>query len=145
MKTLVQRVSRAEVRVDGRPIGRIGVGLLVFVGVERGDAVADAEYFAEKTAELRVFADEQGRMNRSLTDVGGAALVVSQFTLAADTRRGRRPSWGRAASPDEAVPLYEHFIDCLRRRSIDVERGRFQAMMEVELVNDGPVTLVLER
>ena len=144
MKVLLQRVVRAEVRVDGQCVGRIGLGLVVFVGVEAGDGERDVDYLADKTAELRIFADDEGRMNRSLEQAGGAALVVSQFTLAAATRRGRRPSYSRAAPPELARPLYERFADRLAGRGIDVARGVFQAMMQVELVNDGPVTIALD-
>jgi D-tyrosyl-tRNA(Tyr) deacylase len=144
LKVLLQRVQRAEVRVDGEAVGRIGPGLLVMVGVERDDGIEDADYLADKTAELRIFPDEQGRMNRSLEDAGGEALVVSQFTLAASTRRGRRPSYSRAAQPEFAEPLYERFANRLGSRGVTVARGVFQAMMEVELVNDGPVTILLE-
>ena len=144
MKVLLQRVQRAEVRVDGQSVGRIGTGLLVLVGVEQGDAFEDAEYLADKTAQLRIFADAKGRMNRSLEQTGGAALVVSQFTLAASTARGRRPSYSRAAPPEIAEPLYERFAERLGSRGIHVARGVFQAMMQVELVNDGPVTILLD-
>ncbi len=144
MKVLLQRVVRAEVRVDGRCVGRIGLGLVVFVGVEAGDGERDVDYLADKTAELRIFADDEGRMNRSLEQAGGGALVISQFTLAAATRRGRRPSYSRAAPPELARPLYERFADRLAGRGIDVARGVFQAMMQVELVNDGPVTIALD-
>jgi D-tyrosyl-tRNA(Tyr) deacylase len=144
LKVLLQRVSRAEVRVDGRVVGRIGKGLLVLLGVEQGDRDADADYLADKTAELRIFPDDEGRMNRSLEQVGGEALVVSQFTLAASTRRGRRPSYSRAAQPDRADALYERFQQRLRSRGLTVGAGRFQAMMEVELVNEGPVTILLD-
>ena len=144
MRVLLQRVLRAEVRIDGESVGRIDRGLLVLVGVETGDVADDAESIADKTAELRIFADDDGRMNRSLVDVGGGALVVSQFTLAADTRRGRRPSYSRAAPPELAEPLYQRFAATLAARGVAVEHGVFGAMMEVELVNDGPVTLMLE-
>jgi D-tyrosyl-tRNA(Tyr) deacylase len=144
LKVLLQRVSRAEVRVDGAVVGRIGRGLAVLLGVEQGDAPTDADYLADKAAELRIFADDEGRMNRSVEQVGGGVLVVSQFTLAASTRRGRRPSFTRAAPPDEAEALYRRFADRLRGRGIEVAAGVFQAMMEVELVNDGPVTILLD-
>lgn len=144
MKVLLQRVSRAEVRVDGRTVGKIGRGLVVLLGVEIGDRREDVEYLADKTAELRIFEDEHGLMNRSVEDVGGAVLVVSQFTLAASTRRGRRPSFSRAAAPQDAEPLYRLFLECLEQRGIDVASGLFRAMMEVELVNEGPVTLLLD-
>jgi D-tyrosyl-tRNA(Tyr) deacylase len=144
VKVLLQRVQRAEVRVEGRSVGRIGRGLLVMVGVEQGDRLEDADYLADKTAELRIFPDDAGRMNRSLEDTRGAALVVSQFTLAASTRRGRRPSYSRAAPPEIAEPLYDRFADRLGARGVSVASGVFRAMMEVELVNDGPVTILLE-
>lgn len=144
MKTLVQRVSRAEVRVEGRIRGRIGAGLLVLLGVEQGDTAEDADYMAAKTASLRIFPDGSGNMNRSVLDAGGSALVISQFTLAADTRRGRRPSFTRAAPPDRAEGLYRRYADALTGQGVPVETGVFQAMMEVELVNDGPVTVLLD-
>ena len=125
-------------------MGTIGAGLLVFLGVERGDGEDEVRYYADKTAELRIFADEAGKMNRSVEEVGGAVLVVSQFTLAAATRRGRRPSYTQAAEPAQAEPLYERFLERLRGRGLSVASGVFQAMMEVELVNDGPVTILLE-
>ncbi len=144
MKVLVQRVSRAEVRVEGRTTGAIGMGLLVLLGVERGDTAADADYLADKAAELRIFPDDAGKMNRSLLETGGAALVVSQFTLAGSTRRGRRPSFDAAAAPADADPLYRRFAERLTARGVRVATGVFQAMMEVESVNDGPVTLLLD-
>jgi D-tyrosyl-tRNA(Tyr) deacylase len=144
LKVLLQRVRTAAVRVEGRTVARIGPGLLVFLAVERGDGPREADYFAGKTADLRIFADGDGRMNRSIVETGGEALVVSQFTLAASTRRGRRPSYSRAAEPGIAVPLYERFIGGLAGHGVRVERGVFQAMMDVELVNDGPVTVLLE-
>jgi D-tyrosyl-tRNA(Tyr) deacylase len=140
---LLQRVARASVRVDGETVGAISRGLLVFVGVEGGDDVEDADWNAAKAAELRVFPDGEGRMNRSVEDVGGAVLVVSQFTLASSTRRGRRPSFESAAAPELALRLYERFVETLRARGLAVATGRFRAMMEVELVNDGPVTILL--
>lgn len=144
MKVLVQRVSRAAVRVEGEPVVAIGKGLLILLGVEKGDCDLDAEYLARKTAELRIFPDRQGRMNRSLLDVSGEALVVSQFTLAASTRRGRRPSFSSAAEPSEGERLYKHYASSLRELGVIVSTGVFQAMMEVELVNDGPVTILLD-
>jgi D-tyrosyl-tRNA(Tyr) deacylase len=144
LKVLLQRVSRAAVRVDGETVGEIGRGLLVLLGVERGDGEYETDYLAAKSAELRIFPDDEGRMNRSVIDVGGAALVVSQFTLAASTRRGRRPSYSKAASPELATRLYERFMESLRSRGIEVAAGMFQAMMDVELVNDGPVTILLD-
>jgi D-aminoacyl-tRNA deacylase len=143
MRSVVQRVSRAAVRVDGRVEGKIEAGLLVLLGVAVGDADADAAASAEKVARLRVFANEDGRFDRSLLDTGGSALVVSQFTLLADTRKGNRPSFTDAAAPEEAERLYERFCEALRELGVPVARGRFGARMEVELVNDGPVTIVL--
>jgi len=132
------------VRVDGRPVGEIGTGLLAFVGVEVGDTPEDAVYLANKTADVRVFADVDGRMSRSVVEVGGAVLVVSQFTLTGSTRRGRRPSYDRAAPPDIAERMYLGFADRVRARGVPVALGAFGAMMEVEMVNDGPVTLLLD-
>ena len=146
MIALVQRVSSASVRVDGETVGEVGRGLLVLLGVVAGDTRAEADWLADKTARLRVFPDADGRMNRSLQDVGGGALVVSQFTLAGDARKGTRPSYARAAPPDRAEPLYQAFAAALAERiGGAVETGRFGAKMEVALVNDGPVTLWLER
>jgi D-tyrosyl-tRNA(Tyr) deacylase len=144
LKVLVQRVSRASVRVEGAVVGSIASGLVVFLGVENGDTEADASWNAAKTAMLRIFADDEGRMNRSLEDVRGSALVVSQFTLAASTRRGNRPSFESAAQPELARGLYERFVQALRERGLVVATGSFRAMMEVELVNDGPVTILLD-
>lgn len=144
LKVLLQRVSRASVRIDGAVVGRIGCGLLSFVGVERDDREEDADYYASKTADLRIFPDDDQNMNRSVLDVGGAVLVVSQFTLSADTRRGRRPSFVRAAPPARAEALYRRFCRRLEERGLEVATGRFQAMMDVELVNQGPVTVLLD-
>lgn len=144
MKVLLQRVRRAQVRVDGESVGSIDAGLLVFVGVEEGDDEAGVDYFADKAAELRIFPDDAGKMNHSVEEAGGSVLVVSQFTLAASTRRGRRPSYSRAAPPALAESLYERFAARLRGRGLRVEQGRFRAMMQVELVNDGPVTVMLD-
>ncbi|HEX4825580.1 MAG TPA: D-aminoacyl-tRNA deacylase [Candidatus Polarisedimenticolaceae bacterium] len=144
MKVLLQRVARAGVRVDGVTVGAIGRGLLVFLGVEAGDTADDAAWYADKTAELRIFADDDGKMNRSVEEAGGAILVVSQFTLAASTRRGRRPSFETAAVPEEAEARYLDYVGALGRRGIETATGRFRAMMEVELVNDGPVTILLD-
>ena len=144
MRALLQRVTRAEVRVDGELAGRIGPGLVVLLGVGRDDDEAVAEALARKVAELRVFADEAGRTNRSLLDVDGAALVVSQFTLFADTRRGRRPGFTDAAPADLGERLYERFAAALRGLGVAVETGRFGATMAVELVNDGPFTIWLD-
>lgn len=139
MRAVLQRVARAAVRVDGAEVGAIGPGLLVLLGVAPGDTAATADWMADRIAGLRIFADEQGRMNRSVRDVGGGVLVVSQFTLYADTRSGRRPSFTGAARPELAEPLYLRVADAL-----GAARGRFGAQMEVELVNDGPVTLLLD-
>jgi D-tyrosyl-tRNA(Tyr) deacylase len=144
VKILLQRVSRAAVRVDGATVGSIAKGLVVFVGVEETDTVEDAEWNAAKTAELRIFPDAVGRMNLDVQETQGAVLVVSQFTLAASTRRGRRPSFETAAEPEKAQALYERFVVALRNRGLVVATGTFRAMMEVELVNDGPVTLLLD-
>ncbi|MES1246060.1 MAG: D-aminoacyl-tRNA deacylase [Actinomycetota bacterium] len=144
MKAVVQRVTEARVRVDRTVVGEIGAGLCILLGVARGDGADAAERLAGKIARLRVFADEAGRFDRSLLDVGGAALVVSQFTLLADTAKGNRPSFGGAAAPEEAAPVYERFCDALRELEVDVATGVFGATMAVELVNDGPVTIVLD-
>ena len=143
MKVLLQRVRRAEVRVDGRAVGSIGAGLLVFIGVERGDGPEEVEAYASKTADLRIFGDAAGRMNLDVRQAGGAILVVSQFTLAGSTRRGLRPSFDGAAEPGKANELYLAYVDALRARGLLVATGVFGAMMEVELVNDGPVTFLL--
>ncbi len=145
MRVLLQRVSRAEVRVGDRVTGRIGRGYLLLIGFTGTDTDAAVQWMAEKVAGLRLFPDAAGRMNLALDDVGGAALVVSQFTLYGDASKGRRPSFVDAARPEVAVPLYERFITQLRARGVPTETGEFGAMMDVELVNEGPVTLVLER
>lgn len=145
MRVLLQRVSRAEVRVGERVTGRIDRGYLLLVGLTDGDAEPALEWMADKVIGLRLFADGDDRMNLSLADVGGALLVVSQFTLYGNAEKGRRPSFIDAARPDVAIPLYERFIVMLRERGVQVETGEFGAMMDVELVNDGPVTLWLER
>lgn len=145
MRALIQRVSRASVSVDGAVVGEIGPGLLTLVCAMQGDDEENARQLAEKIRKLRIFRDEAGRMNRALTDVGGAALVVSQFTLAADTSRGNRPGFSAAAPPDEGERLYEFFASELRRAGIETAQGRFGADMAVSLVNDGPVTIWLER
>ena len=144
MRAVLQRVLTAEVTVNGRRVGAIGVGLLVLLGVELGDGPADVVYTADKIADLRCFADEQGRMNRSVVDMRGGVLVVSQFTLCGDTRKGRRPSFDAAAPPTEARLLYEDVVRHLRARELVVETGEFQAMMAVSLVNDGPVTFLVD-
>ncbi len=145
MRVVLQRVARASVTVEGRVLGSIGRGFLVLVGFAPSDGPGQAAWMADKVAGLRVFADGEGKMNLDLAAVGGALLVVSQFTLYGDASKGRRPSFIGAAPPDVAVPLYEAFIAALRARSLPVETGEFGAMMDVELVNDGPVTLILER
>ena len=144
MRALIQRVTRASVTVDGEVIGAIDTGLLVLVSVTHTDDATDATRLAAKVAHLRVFDDDDGTMNRSLLDVGGAALVVSQFTLYGDARKGRRPSWVEAARPEQAEPLVAAFSTALGGEGITVATGRFRADMQVELVNDGPVTLALE-
>jgi len=144
VRAVVQRVSEASVRVDGETSGRIGPGLAVLLGVGVGDGEKDADYLADKVLNLRVFADEAGQMNRSLLDVRGGVLVVSQFTLYGDARRGRRPSYTAAALPDEANRLYEYFVERLRPSGLEVATGVFRAMMDVALVNQGPVTILLD-
>ncbi len=144
MRAVVQRVSRAEVRVDGKTVGSCGAGLLVLVGATHEDTSETAERLAVKIARLRIFPDDEGRFDRSLLDTGGEALVVSQFTLLAETRKGNRPSFTAAAAPEIAEPLVEHVCDTLRDLGLHVEAGVFGARMEVELVNDGPVTLILD-
>jgi D-aminoacyl-tRNA deacylase len=143
VRAVVQRVAQARVLVEDEPRGRIGPGLCVLLGVARGDEAADAERLAGRVARLRIFENDAGRFDRSLLNIGGAALVVSQFTLLADTAKGNRPSFTDAAPPEEAEPLYERFCEALRALGIRVETGLFGARMEVELVNDGPVTIVL--
>ncbi len=145
MRVVIQRVSQASVSVAGRVIGSIGRGFVVLVGFTHGDAEERLTWMAGKIIGLRLFADDGGRMNRSLDEVGGALLVVSQFTLYGDARRGRRPSFLDAAAPDEAEALYNRFLEVLKSRGVTLESGAFGAMMDVALVNDGPVTLLLER
>jgi D-tyrosyl-tRNA(Tyr) deacylase len=144
MRAVVQRVSRAKVTVNGEITGEIGLGLLVLLGVGAGDTRAEADYLAEKTIGLRIFEDAGGKMNLSVGEVGGAVLVVSQFTLYADARRGKRPSFDSAAAPDLARELYEYFVERVRGAGLRSETGRFQETMQVELVNDGPVTILLD-
>jgi len=144
MRAVVQRVKTAKVVVDEEVVGETGKGLLVFLGVGEGDQSGDAEYLASKVANLRIFGDSNDKMNLSLLEVSGEALVVSQFTLWGDCRKGRRPSFVRAAEPALANRLYREFIDLLREKGIKVEEGRFQEMMDVHLVNDGPVTMLLD-
>ncbi len=144
MRAVIQRVSEASVRVDGGVVGRIGPGLLVLLAVGRDDTESDADYLAEKTLNLRIFPDEAGQMNRSVTELGGGILVVSQFTLYGDARRGRRPGYSAAADPGDANRLYERFVARLRPSGLPVATGVFRAMMDVALVNQGPVTLLLD-
>ena len=144
MRAVVQRVSRATVTVEGRAVARIERGLLVLAAAGAGDADADVEYVARKTAELRIFEDDHGRMNRSVEDVGGEVLVVSQFTLYGDCRSGRRPSFDGAMQPEGARALIDRLCEALRARGLRVQRGEFGALMEVDLVNHGPVTLLLD-
>jgi D-tyrosyl-tRNA(Tyr) deacylase len=146
MKVVLQRASSGSVTVEGQVVGEIGTGLVLLVGFTEGDDEGVLEWMADKIVGLRVFSDQAGKMNRSLGEVGGDLLVVSQFTLYGDTRKGRRPSFVKAAEPELAIPLYERFLELLRERAPGrVESGEFGAMMDVALVNDGPVTLVLER
>lgn len=145
MRAVLQRVSRARVTVAGETTGEIGAGVLVLLGVGEEDTQAEAVFLVEKIVNLRIFDDGSGKMNRSLVDIGGGLMVVSQFTLYADTRKGRRPSYIGAASPEKANSLYEFFVSEARKYIADVQTGRFQAMMNVELVNDGPVTIILEK
>lgn len=144
MRILVQRVSHARVSVAGQLLGEIGTGLVLLVGCHAGDNADSARFCAEKCANLRIFPDNEQRMNRSLLDMGGEALAISQFTLYGDCRRGRRPSFTAAAAPEEAEPLYECFISSLEHTGVNVARGRFGAQMLVEIHNDGPVTLIVE-
>jgi D-tyrosyl-tRNA(Tyr) deacylase len=144
MRAVIQRVKSSSVTVGDETVGKIDSGLLVLLGVAKPDQSADADFLAEKIVNLRIFEDEQGKMNRSLIDIGGEMLVVSQFTLLGDCRKGRRPSFIDAAGPDKANELYEYFVAQVRKTSVHVATGRFRAMMEVALINDGPVTLILE-
>ena len=144
MRAVVQRVSRAQVAVDGEVVGEIGLGLLVLLGVAADDSRADADYLCDKIAGLRIFEDDGGKMNLSVSDVGGAVLAVSQFTLYGDVRRGKRPSFDAAAPPQAARELYEFFVQKIRSAGLRCETGRFQATMQVELVNEGPVTILLD-
>jgi D-tyrosyl-tRNA(Tyr) deacylase len=144
MRAVIQRVREATVSVDGVVVGQIGPGLLVLLGVGGGDGLAEAALLAEKIAHLRIFPDDEGRFNRALLDAGGSALVVSQFTLYADVRRGRRPSFSDAAQPELAAPLVEAFVAALRRQGVTVATGSFGAHMQVALINDGPVTIILD-
>ena len=144
MIAVIQRVTESEVHVDDQTIGRIGPGLLVLLGVSRADEEKDADYLADKIAHLRIFEDDDGKMNRSLVDTGGEMLIVSQFTLLGDCRKGRRPSFVQAAPPEKAERLYDYFVYQVKLKGVSVATGQFQAKMAVSLVNDGPVTLILE-
>lgn len=144
MRAVVQRVKKSSVTVEEKITGKIGQGLMVLIGVEDGDSEKDVDYIADKVCGLRIFEDEQGKMNLSVEDIGGEVLAVSQFTLLADARKGRRPSFTKAAAPDEANALYRKVIDKIESRNINVEEGVFQAEMMVEIYNDGPVTILLD-
>ena len=144
MRAVIQRVTRASVTVDGEIVGEIGNGLVLLLGIAHDDAKADADYIAQKIAALRIFDDAEGKMNISLKDIDGGLLVVSQFTLYGDVRRGLRPSWSDAAPPEIAEPLYNYFVESSRKLLRRVETGSFRKMMQVELVNDGPVTILLD-
>lgn len=144
MRAVVQRVKRANVSVDSKIIGEIGYGILLLLGVEGNDDEKDLEYMCDKVPNLRIFEDENGKMNRSLMDVGGSMLVISQFTLLGDARKGRRPSFTEAAHPDKAIPMYTKFISSMKEKDIVTQEGEFGADMQVELVNDGPVTILLD-
>lgn len=144
MKAVLQRVSQASVRVDGNEVGAIKDGLLILVGVEKGDDESDSEFLARKCVEMRIFNDEAGKMNKSIKEINGSVLVISQFTLPAEWKKGRRPSFIRAAEPTEGERLYEHFANEIRKQDVPVATGVFGAHMEVLLVNDGPVTLILD-
>jgi len=144
MKLVIQRVSQASVVIDGGTVGTIRTGLVVFIGISRSDTLADADYLSDKVLGLRIFPDESGKMNRNIAEAGGSLLVVSQFTLYGDCRRGRRPSFDQAAPPEQARDTYDYFVSTLRRGPVPVETGVFQAMMEVHLVNEGPITILVE-
>ena len=144
MRAVVQRVSESSVSIDGEQVGKIGDGLMILLGVAKEDTAVDADYLAEKIVNLRIFSDDQGKMNRSLLETGGEMLVVSQFTLLGDCRKGRRPSFIHAADPEKGNDLYVYFVNQVQKKGVAVETGRFGAMMAVSLVNDGPVTLILE-
>ena len=144
MRVVVQRVRSAEVRVKGKVIGRIGPGLLILVGIAKGDTSTTGNVLAEKIVRLRIFDDQEGRMNLDIREAGGDVLAVSEFTLYGDCRKGRRPSYAAAGSPHDALPLYHAFVESLKALGVKVETGEFRAMMDVELVNDGPVTLLLD-
>lgn len=145
MKIVLQRVTEARVEVDGRVVGEIQHGLMILLGIAQGDTLTEIEWGANKTCELRIFSDVDGKFNMSLDDIGGSVLVVSQFTLLGNAQKGRRPSFIDAAPPEIAVTLYEHFVTCLRNRGVSTATGIFGAKMAVHLVNDGPVTLIIEK
>lgn len=144
MRAAIQRVKEARVEVEGEVVGKIGKGILLFLGIRKDDTQDDIKYLADKVLRLRIFEDDAGKMNLSITDVGGEILVVSQFTLYGDCRKGRRPSFDEAASPDMAERLYGLFVEELKKRGIDVQTGRFRALMDIHLVNSGPVTILLD-
>ena len=145
MKLVIQRVKKAEVKVDGQTVGKIDEGFLVLIGIKVGDTKEQADYLVKKLCNLRVFSDENGKMNKSLNDVNGKLLIVSQFTLYANCSEGNRPSFIEAARPEEAIPLYEYFCNECMKQNIEVQKGIFGADMKVELLNDGPVTIVMEK
>jgi D-tyrosyl-tRNA(Tyr) deacylase len=144
MKIVLQRVKEASVEVGGNVVGKIGQGICLLVGIEKGDSEQDAQYLTNKAVELRIFPDREGKMNLSLLDIQGEVLAVSQFTLAGSTRKGRRPSFDKAEAPERAEKLFDYFVGLIRQRGIKVETGVFQAMMDVHLINDGPVTFILQ-
>jgi len=144
MRLVIQRVSQAKITVQGEEISRIGPGLCILIGVAKGDKKEDANYLAQKSAELRIFEDDTGKFNRSQRDIGGEILVVSQFTLYGDCTKGRRPSFSHAAQPEEAEPLYLYFVEKLREKGLKVATGQFQTKMEVSIINSGPVTFILD-
>jgi D-aminoacyl-tRNA deacylase len=144
MRAVIQRVTRASVTVEGKIVGELGNGLVVLLGVARDDTRSDADYLAEKIAALRIFDDEGGRMNLSVRDIGGGVLIVSQFTLYGDVRRGLRPSWSDAAAPESARPLYEYFVEKMRSSELFIATGSFRRTMSLDLLNDGPVTILID-